>query len=183
MFGSPSGRLMLFDPQTGSNQVLVEDLHFPNGILLSSNEDYLIFAETLQYRILRYWLKGRNSGKLYMDNYYASNSFKRAYKIINLGTLEVFAEGLPGSPDNLNTSPSGNILVSLVTVHKPGDFNPPVFMFGHPWLRKLILRIILLTIKAPLDLISHYFDNPITQEISFNVSAMHVFSEYKFMCL
>jgi sugar lactone lactonase YvrE len=62
MFGSPSGRLMVFDPRTNTSKVLLEDVHFANGILLSSEEDHLIFAETLQYRILRYWLKGRKAG-------------------------------------------------------------------------------------------------------------------------
>ncbi len=96
--------------------------------------------------------------------------------------MDVFAEGLPGSPDNLNTSPSGNILAALVTVHKPGDFNPPVFMFGHPWLRKLILRLILITVKFPLDLISYYLENPITQTISFNVRMFYFSFSFRKVC-
>lgn len=62
MFGSPSGRLMVYDPKLKSNKVLKEGIHFPNGMLLSPNEDYVIFAETLQYRLLRYWIKGPKTG-------------------------------------------------------------------------------------------------------------------------
>ena len=77
-------------------------------------------------------------------------------------------EGLPGSPDNLNLSPSGNILVALVTVHRPEDFNPPAFMFGHPCLRKFILRLVHL-IKLPLELASYYFDLFLAKYINYYV--------------
>lgn len=62
MFGSPSGRLMVYDRQTKKSSVLKEKLHFPNGMLLSPDEDSIVFAETMQFRLLKYWLKGPKSG-------------------------------------------------------------------------------------------------------------------------
>ena len=67
LFGAPSGRLMVYDPLSKSSKVLMENIHFANGIVLSPDEDYLIFAECLQYRLLKYWLKGSKSGDAYLQ--------------------------------------------------------------------------------------------------------------------
>jgi len=145
MFGSPSGRLLVFDPETKESTVLKEGLHFANGLVLSPAEDYLIMAECLNYRLLKYWIKGPKAG-----------------------TMEVFLDGLPGTPDNLSFSPDGNIFVSLVSVRMPGEFNPNEFLYGHWWLRKILLRLLHL-VKIPLDLVSTYSDLPIIQQINFYI--------------
>ena len=64
MFGSPSGRLLVFDPETKESTVLKEGLHFANGLVLSPAEDYLIMAECLNYRLLKYWIKGPKAGTI-----------------------------------------------------------------------------------------------------------------------
>ena len=69
----------------------------------------------------------------------------------------MFVEGLPGTPDNLSLSPNGNVLVSLVSIRLPGDFNPIEFMFRHPWLRKIFLRVLHL-IKLPLDIADSFLN-------------------------
>ncbi|KAI4802908.1 hypothetical protein KUCAC02_006476 [Chaenocephalus aceratus] len=56
------GRLLSFDPQTGSVTVLLGDLYMPNGIALSPDEHFLLLAETSIGRILRFWLKGPKAG-------------------------------------------------------------------------------------------------------------------------
>ena len=85
-----------------------------------------------------------------------------------IGTSEIFLDGLPGTPDNLSISPDGNIFVGLVSVRIPGEFNPNEFMYAHPWLRKIILRIVHL-IKFPLDLAATYLDNPIPKQLAYYV--------------
>lgn len=91
------------------------------------------------------------------------------------GKTEVFIDGLPGTPDNLNFSPDGNILVSLVSVRLPGQFNPTEMMYNHPWLRKLLLRTLHL-VKMPLDLANTYLEFPITRKLSSYVNTEnHVF--------
>lgn len=48
------GRLLSYDPQTGSVKVLLDSLYMPNGIALSPDENFLLLAETSIGRILRY---------------------------------------------------------------------------------------------------------------------------------
>ena len=62
-FGAPSGRLLVYDPIKHKSEVLQEEIHFANGILLSPNEDYVIVAECLQYRVLKHWLQGSRKGR------------------------------------------------------------------------------------------------------------------------
>ena len=62
MFASPSGRLMVYDRRTQQNSVLLDELHFPNGLLLSAEEDFAVFSENVRYRLLKFWLKGPKKG-------------------------------------------------------------------------------------------------------------------------
>ena len=62
MLGAPSGRLMVYDPVTKKSQVLLESIHFANGIVLSADEDYLVFAECLRYRLHKYFISGPKAG-------------------------------------------------------------------------------------------------------------------------
>lgn len=63
MFGAPSGRLLVYDPATKTSKVLVENIHFANGIVLSPEEDYLIYAECLRFRLHKYFIRGPKAGK------------------------------------------------------------------------------------------------------------------------
>lgn len=47
------GRLLAYDPRTGSVTVLLDSLYMPNGIALSPDESFLLLAETSIGRILR----------------------------------------------------------------------------------------------------------------------------------
>ena len=87
---------------------------------------------------------------------------------VTKGTTEVFLDGLPGTPDNLNLSPEGNILIALVSVRLPGEFDPLEFMFNHPWLRKLVIRLMHL-VKFPFDMVSKFFDFPFFRQIGSHV--------------
>ena len=63
MADSPSGRLLVYDPIKQKSEVLQEEIHLANGIILSPNEDYVIFAESFQYRLLKHWIEGPKKGK------------------------------------------------------------------------------------------------------------------------
>lgn len=86
------GRLLTFDPQTGSVKVLLDSLYMPNGIVLSPDEDFLLLAETSIARILRFWLKGPQAG-----------------------TTEVVLDNMVGYPDNIRRSDHGTYLVGMST--------------------------------------------------------------------
>jgi sugar lactone lactonase YvrE len=73
-----TGRLLVHRPD-GQTQVLLDRLHFPNGVALDPNEEYLLVVETTTYSIRKYWLSGPRAGK-----------------------CETFIDNLPGFPDNLS---------------------------------------------------------------------------------
>jgi len=109
-----SGCLMRVSPD-GEVTVLRRDLAFANGVELAPDESYLLVAETIGYRILKYWLKGPRAGE-WVD----------------------FAAGTPGFPDNISLSESGLVWVALPAPRVPVlDFLLP----RHPVFRQLALRV------------------------------------------
>lgn len=80
----PNGRLLAHHPD-GRTELLKRDLHFANGVALSADESFVLVNETWAYRVTRVWLSGERRG-----------------------TSDVFADGLPGFPDNITRSPRGN---------------------------------------------------------------------------
>ena len=47
--GRPHGRLLSFDPSTKETKVLVGDLYLANGVVVSPDQTFLIFCETMMY--------------------------------------------------------------------------------------------------------------------------------------
>ncbi|XP_060932249.1 adipocyte plasma membrane-associated protein [Limanda limanda] len=86
------GRLLAFDPESGSVRVLLDSLYMPNGVVLSPDEDFLLLAETSIGRILRFWLKGPGAG-----------------------TTEIVMDNMIGYPDNIRLSDHGTFLVGITT--------------------------------------------------------------------
>jgi sugar lactone lactonase YvrE len=83
--GQPHGRLLLYDPSTRETRVIRDGFYFANGVVLATDERYLLVNETARYRIARYWLEGEQAG-----------------------TWDYFAENLPLLPDNISRDPLGN---------------------------------------------------------------------------
>lgn len=73
----------------GQLELLVEGLHFSNGVALSEDESFLVYAETGMYRLSKLWLTGARRGQ-----------------------IETLIENLPGFPDNL-TQRDGIFWVAL----------------------------------------------------------------------
>jgi len=85
----PTGRLLCRRPN-GVVEVLLEQLHFANGVALAADESWLVVAETGVSRLMRVWLKGDRAGQ-----------------------AEVFCDNLPGVPDNMSTGGDGLIWVAM----------------------------------------------------------------------
>jgi sugar lactone lactonase YvrE len=85
----PSGRLLRRDPD-GKVEVVLEALHFANGLTLTDEDESLIFAETDGYRLTRMWLKGPKAGQ-----------------------CEIIADNLPGFPDNMSRMQDGHFWVAI----------------------------------------------------------------------
>lgn len=109
-----SGRLTCVRPD-GKVEVLRRDLAFANGVALAPDESYLLVAETIGYRVVKFWLKGPRAGE-WAD----------------------FVSGTPGFPDNISLSASGLVWVSLPSPRVPVlDFLLP----RHPIWRQFASRI------------------------------------------
>ena len=52
--GEATGRLMAYHPKTGDMEVLMEGLHFANGVQLSPEGDHVLVAETTMSRIMKW---------------------------------------------------------------------------------------------------------------------------------
>jgi sugar lactone lactonase YvrE len=107
------GRFLVYDFKTGKTDALLKGLQFANGVALGPNEAFALVNETGSYRILRYWLKGDKAG-----------------------SSDVFAENLPGFPDNITFNSYGRFWVALYAPRTPiADLLAP-----YPSLRKSLMR-------------------------------------------
>ncbi|XP_035476670.2 adipocyte plasma membrane-associated protein [Scophthalmus maximus] len=114
------GRLLAYDPQTGSVKVLLDSLYMPNGVVLSPDERFLLLAETSIGRILRFWLKGPKAG-----------------------TKEVVMDNMIGYPDNIRLSDRGTFLVG-VTTPRFRKLTPPFLdlIAPYPAVKRLLAKVI-----------------------------------------
>lgn len=106
-----SGRVIEFDPDTGTGLVFADGLSFANGIAVSADQRYLLVAETGAYRIWRYPLSG--------------------------APREILLDNLPDFPDNLNNGLQGRVWVGLIAPRNPLLDR----LAERPFLRKVITRL------------------------------------------
>lgn len=110
----PHGRFLAYDPASGETTVLLDDLHFANGVALSADEDFVLVNETYRYRIHRHWLAGPRRG-----------------------SSEILIDNLPGFPDNLARTPDGSFWVCLFTVRNPMIDR----LHPHPFRKRLLSKL------------------------------------------
>ncbi|XP_048011509.1 adipocyte plasma membrane-associated protein isoform X1 [Megalobrama amblycephala] len=115
------GRLLSYDPVTGHVRTLLDSLYMPNGFAFSSDEDFLLLAETSIGRIIKFWLKGPKAG-----------------------TREIVLNNMIGYPDNIRLSDRGTFLVGISTVRFRGRLFPPFLdLIGpYPTLKRFIVKLI-----------------------------------------
>lgn len=111
----PSGRLFKYDPRTGELELILDELAFANGVAMSADGSFVLVNETHRYRIRRVWVTGDKAG-----------------------SSDLFAENLPGFPDNVTRSADGTFWVALIA--------PRLELFDNlsdkPFLRKVMYRMI-----------------------------------------
>ena len=110
----------------GEVEVLLDGLHFANGIVLSPDESSLVVAETGAYRLTRLWIGGDDAG-----------------------TSEALIDELPGFPDNLTTTAEGVIWVAMVS---PRDALLDWLHPRSPRLRSLVSSVPERLLPGPKDL-------------------------------
>jgi len=110
----PHGRFLKYSPKTGETTVLLRNLHFANGVAVSPEGDYVLVNETWKYRIHRYWIRGPKAGQ-----------------------SDIFADNLPGFPDNLSVDSKGRFWVAFPTLRNAQmDGLHPT-----PWLKNLVAKL------------------------------------------
>jgi len=92
----PNGRLLCYDPATKKTTVVVKNCLFPNGVVVSHDQQSVLFASTVPCRIDRIWIAGPKKGK-----------------------IETFMEDFPGLVDNLNRSSDGGYWVAFAGMRTP----------------------------------------------------------------
>ncbi|XP_037716293.1 adipocyte plasma membrane-associated protein-like [Drosophila subpulchrella] len=147
-FANPSGRLFKYNREKMTNEVLLDELAFANGLALSPNEDFIILAETTAMRLTKYYLKGSRAGQ-----------------------SEVFVDGLPGWPDNL-TGDNEGIWVPLSVASDSENPNLFASLAPYPRLRSFLARLVGL-MQLPFRISNKIYPNNISARLfhSFNEMA------------
>jgi sugar lactone lactonase YvrE len=110
-----SGRVLSYQPATRALERRFGAFSFPNGIALGPDEAYLVVSETGDYRLWRLWLKGPRAGQ-----------------------RELFADSLPGFPDNVRYAPGRHrFWVAIGSPRKP----EVDALAAWPRLRTLVARL------------------------------------------
>lgn len=110
----PNGRLLAFDPQTQTPRTLLKDLHFANGVAVSSDQTFVLVAETGMYRVQRVWVKEPK-----------------------MGQVDIFIDNLPGFPDGISSNGRDKFWLALVTPRQ-AMFDR---MLPYPFVRKMVARL------------------------------------------
>ncbi|XP_058779628.1 protein STRICTOSIDINE SYNTHASE-LIKE 3-like [Vicia villosa] len=111
--GENSGRVLKYSSSTKETTVLARNLGFPNGISLSKDGSFFVFAEGMIGRLCKYWLKGDKAG-----------------------TSEILAI-LPGFPDNVRVNEDGDFWVAIHCRRYMYGYINALF----PKMRKAILKL------------------------------------------
>uniref|UniRef100_A0A6P4FAH5 Adipocyte plasma membrane-associated protein isoform X2 n=1 Tax=Drosophila rhopaloa TaxID=1041015 RepID=A0A6P4FAH5_DRORH len=139
-FANPSGRLFRYNREMKTNEVLLDEMSFANGLALSASEDYIIVAETTAVRLTKYYLKGFRAGQ-----------------------SEVFVEGLPGWPDNLTADQEG-IWVPLAVASDSENPNLFASLAPYPKLRYFLARLMGL-MQLPFRILNYVYPNTISARL------------------
>lgn len=124
----PSGRLFVYEPESGALTLLLDNLYFANGVALSADEDFVLVNETYEHRVMRYWLRGPKQG-----------------------TADVFVENMPAYLDNITSAPDGGFWLAGVAA-RTADLDALV---PRPFMRKIIWRVMQLTGANPAAMHSY----------------------------
>lgn len=86
--GRPNGRLLRYEPTTGTTSLVADGLYFANGVQVDPDERYALVAESFRTRLTRIWLGGTRAG-----------------------TTEQFGPYLINGPDNIRLDHKGRVWV------------------------------------------------------------------------
>ena len=88
-------RLIRFDLETGKVRILDDQLLFPNGVQLSADKRHILVCETSLARVIRHSISSNTD---------------------TIGKSEIFIDNLPGLPDNIRLTSTGNYWIAFASV-------------------------------------------------------------------
>ncbi|MEO8557641.1 MAG: SMP-30/gluconolactonase/LRE family protein [Rhodospirillales bacterium] len=94
--GRGNGRIICYDPRTDKTTTVLRNLIFPNGVIVASDQQSILFAESWNCSIKRFWFDGPKAGQ-----------------------VEFVIRDLPGYPDNINKASDGNYWLALMGMRCP----------------------------------------------------------------
>lgn len=94
--GAASGRLLAYFPTNGTTHVLAKDFWYANGVAVSADGSFVVVAETNCFKVHRYWLEGPKAG-----------------------TTDTLIDNLPGFPDGVSRSSTGDFWIAIVAPRSP----------------------------------------------------------------
>lgn len=115
-----TGRVLAYDPASGTTRVVAHGFSFANGIALSTDAQSLFVAETGRYRIWKI-----DAGAENVDVQSGSPQAR------------VLLDNLPGYPDNLMRGLDGRIWAGLFRPRNPAADG----LSQKPFMRKILLRL------------------------------------------
>ena len=123
MFGQATGRLLKWSASTCRTTTLMSGMWFANGITLDHSGDALLVAETFEFRVHKYFIRGPNAG-----------------------THHVFLHDLPGPVDGVSHAGDTGYFVTIPTVRTQ------IYAAAVPlvWVRR-VLSLLPLHLWPPAD--------------------------------
>ena len=119
----PHGKIIRYDPSSKKLTLLLDGLYFANGVAVSPDGQFLLFNETYDYSVSKYWLQGPKTG-----------------------TREKIFTNTPGFPDGISTGSNGIFWIGMYTLRNAdADALSP-----KPFLRKIVFRLPLFMQPAPV---------------------------------
>jgi hypothetical protein len=120
--GSATGRLMSYDPNTGTARTRLSGLRFANGVALGPGDEFVLVNESLGYRTRRLWLAGDRAGQ-----------------------VDTFYDNYPAAPDNITFNGKDLFWVAFF-MPRSALFDS---LHPHPFLKKVISRVPLALLPGP----------------------------------
>jgi len=109
-----TGRLLEYDPVSGTTRVIMRGLSFANGVAADPGGNFLLVNETAAYRVWRYELQGADAG-----------------------TAKVLIDNLPGFPDNIMAGRQGRFWLGFTSPRLPIVDK----LADKPFVRKMVERL------------------------------------------
>ncbi len=108
------GRLLAWHPDTKKTEMLLDGLHFANGVAVDPDQQFVLVNETGSYLVRKYWIAGEKKGQ-----------------------HEILIDNLPGFPDGISSGTRGVFWIAIASPR-----NPLMDKLGpKPFLRTVVMRL------------------------------------------